>query len=310
MLQNQTVIDEFILLSFTNSQIIRHLLFPVFSLLYMMTVSVNFLIMVLIHHDFHLHTPMYFFLMNLASLDAFSSSVIIPRILVDLLTEKRIISRVACVTQIFFFLMFATAESFLLVGMSYDRYIAICLPLHYVKSMSWKICGLLASVAWSLGFSNALIHALCTHNLVFCAQNIIDSFFCDLPLLLQLSCTDIFINMLVIFFATFTLGFFAVGLTFAPYVPILQAIWRIPTKEGKRKAFSTCTSHISVVFTFYGSLFFTFLRPASIHHPIADILVPIVYTAITPILNPIIYSLRNKDLKGALHTILLSSLKG
>ncbi|KAE8578417.1 hypothetical protein XENTR_v10023529, partial [Xenopus tropicalis] len=303
-MENQTIVYVLVLSGLSDLQHLKLLLFLVFLLIYLMTLTGNLLILLLIFTDSHLHTPMYFFLGTLACLDMSYSSVTAPRMLFDLLTDRRIISVRGCLTQIFFFLLFATAESFLLVGMSYDRYVAICHPLHYVKTMSWKVCGVLALVAWSLGFSNALIHALCTRKLVFCAQNTIHSFFCDLPLLLQLSCTDIFLNILAIFFATFTLGFLAVGLTFAPYVPILQAIWRIPTKEGKLKAFSTCTSHISVVFTFYGSLFFTFLRPASNHHPVADLLVPIVYTAITPMLNPIIYSLRNKDLKEALHTIL------
>ncbi|KAM4698750.1 olfactory receptor 1-like [Rhinophrynus dorsalis] len=207
----------------------------------------------------------------------------------------------------FFFLFFAGSEIFLLAGMSYDRYTAICHPLHYIHIMSWKVCVLLASVAWTLGLFNGLIHALCTRRLVFCAENTIYGFFCDLPLLLQISCTDIFINMLSIFVIILTFGLLAFGITFIPYVQIFQAILRIPSKVGKHKAFSTCTSHLTVVFIFYGTSIFAYLRPAPQEHNIGDSLVSVIYTVITPLLNPFIYSLRNKDLKDALRSVLHKS---
>ncbi|XP_075421311.1 olfactory receptor 5AP2-like [Ascaphus truei] len=303
-LENQTISHEFFLLGFSDFPNIRYILFLMFYLIYLMTLTGNLLILVLIHNDSRLHTPMYFFLGNLACLDAGSSSVTVPRMLSDLLTEFRTISLTACRAQVFFFMIFASSELFLLAGMSYDRYVAICHPLHYSHVMSWEICVQLVSVAWALGFSDSLIHTLCTHRLTFCGQNIIQGFFCDLPLLLQLSCTDTFINILLIFFSAFSLCLFALLITFIPYIHIFCTILRIPTKEGKHKAFSTCASHLSVVFIFYGTILFTYLRPAPSHPGISDRLLSVIYTVITPLLNPLIYSLRNTELKGALRNTL------
>ncbi|XP_075422733.1 olfactory receptor 5V1-like [Ascaphus truei] len=269
-----------------------------------MTLTGNLLILVLIHNDVRLHTPMYFFLGNLACLDAGSSSVNVPRMLTDLLTEKRTISLMACRAQLFFLMFFVSSEVFLLAGMSYDRYIAICHPLHYIHVMSWEVCAQLASVVWALGFFNSLIHILCTYRLTFCGSNIIQGFFCDLPLLLQLSCTDTFINILAIFLAAVFIALPALFITFIPYIHIFQTILRIPTKERKHKAFSTCVSHLSVVFIFYGTFLFTYLHPAPSHPGIGDSLVSVIYTVINPLFNPFIYSLRNKELKGALRNTL------
>ncbi|XP_075423976.1 olfactory receptor 1G1-like [Ascaphus truei] len=269
-----------------------------------MTLAGNSIILGLIHNDSRLHTPMYFFLGNLACLDTGSSSVTVPRMLADLLTEKRTISVTACRAQVFFFIMFASSEIFLLAGMSYDRYVAICLPLHYSHVMSSGVCAQLASVAWALGFSYSLIHTLCTHRLTFCGPNIIQGFFCDLPLLLQLSCTDTFMNIVIIFLSACTVSLSALLITVIPYIHIFRTILRIPTTEGKHKAFSTCASHLSVVFIFYGTILFTYLRPSPSHPGIGDSLVSVIYTVITPLLNPFIYSLRNQELKGALRNTL------
>ncbi|KAM4698743.1 olfactory receptor 1G1-like [Rhinophrynus dorsalis] len=275
--------------------------------MYLMTLCGNLLILVLINNDNNLHTPMYFFLGNLACLDTFCSTVTVPRILADLFSGRSIISLTDCVAQMFFFMMFVTSEVFLLAGMSYDRYTAICHPLHYIYIMSWKVCVLLVSVAWILGFFNSLTHTLGILRLVFCAENTIHGFFCDLPLLLQISCTDIFINILLIFLSALTLALLALGITFVPYVQIFQTILRIASKEGKHKAFSTCTSHLTVVFIFYGSMLFAYLRPAPKQHNIGDSLVSVIYTVITPLLNPFIYSLRNSEIKGALMCVLHKS---
>ncbi|XP_075422734.1 olfactory receptor 1G1-like [Ascaphus truei] len=303
-LQNQTISHEFFLLGFSDFPKLRYILFLLFSLIYLMTLTGNLLILVLIHNDSRLHTPMYFFLGNLACLDAGSSSVTVPRMLADLLTEKTSISLTACRAQVFFFLIFVCSEVFLLAVMSYDRYVAICHPLHYSHIMSWEVCAQLASVTWAFGFSYSLIHTLCTHRLTFCGPNNIQGFFCDLPLLLQLSCTDTFINILVIFLAVLFIALPALLITFIPYIHIFRTILRIPTKEGKHKAFSTCASHLSVVFIYYGTLSFKYLRPAPSHPGIGDTLVSVIYTVIIPLLNPFIYSLRNKELKGALRNTL------
>ncbi|XP_075421227.1 olfactory receptor 1E16-like [Ascaphus truei] len=303
-LENQTILHEFFLLGFSDFPKFRYILFLLFSSIYLMTLTGNLLILVLIHNDSRLHTPMYFFLGNLACLDAGSSSVTVPRMLADLLTDVRTISLTACRAQVFFFIMFVCSEIFLLAGMSYDRYVAICHPLHYSHVMSWEVCVQLASVAWALGFSYSLIQTLCTHRLTFCGPNIIQSFFCDLTLLLQLSCTDTFINILLIFLAVLFLALPALLITFIPYIHIFRTILRIPTKEGKHKAFSTCASHLSVVFIYYGTVVFTYLRSAPSHPGIGDSILSVIYTIITPLLNPLIYSLRNKDLKGALRNTL------
>ncbi|XP_075422729.1 olfactory receptor 1G1-like [Ascaphus truei] len=303
-LENQTISHEFFLLGFSELLMIRYILFLIFYLIYFMTLTGNLLILVLIHNDSRLHTPMYFFLGNLACLDAGSSSVTVPRMLADLLTEIRTISLTACRTQVFFFIFFAGSELFLLAVMSYDRYVAICHPLHYSHIMSWEVCAQLASVVWAIGFSHSLIQTLCTHRLTFCGPNIIQSFFCELHFLLQLSCTDTFINIVLIFLAVLFIALPALLITFIPYIHIFRTILRIPTKEGKHKAFSTCASHLSVVFIYYGTLFFTYLRPAPSHPGISDSLVSVIYTVITPLLNPLIYSLRNKDLKRALRNTL------
>ncbi|KAM4632093.1 olfactory receptor 5V1-like [Discoglossus pictus] len=261
-----------------------------------MTFTGNLVILALIHNDHHLHTPMYFFLGHLACMDAFSSTVTVPRMIVDLLSKMKSISHMACVTQIFFFLLFACSEVLLLAVMSYDRYVAICQPLHYTTIMSWKVCILMASGVWALGFTNAFIHTIGTLRLTFCGQNIIYGFFCDLPLLLQLSCTNVFINFLYLCLASLLLGILPFGATFIPYIHIVRLIMRIPTKEGKHKAFSTCTSHLTVVSIFYGTLFFAYFHPAPAHHDIGERIVSVIYTTITPLLNPLIYSLRNMEL--------------
>ncbi|XP_075422705.1 olfactory receptor 1E16-like [Ascaphus truei] len=302
--ENQTLLHEFFLLGFSDFPKFRYILFLMFYLIYLMTLTGNLLILVLIHNDSRLHTPMYFFLVNLACLDAGSSSVTVPRMLADLLTDVRTISLTACRAQVFFFIFFADSEIFLLAGMSYDRYVAICHPLHYSHIMSWEVCAQLASVAWALGFSHSFIQTLCTHRLTFCGPNIIQGVFCDLPLLLQLSCTDTFINILLIFLAVLLIALPTLLITFIPYIHIFNTILRIPTKEGKHKAFSTCASHLSVVFIFYGTISFTYLRPAPSHPGISDSLVSVIYTVITPLLNPFMYSLRNKELKGALRNTL------
>ncbi|MEE6512988.1 hypothetical protein FKM82_020401, partial [Ascaphus truei] len=302
--ENQTLLHEFFFLGFSDFPKIRYILFLLFSLIYLMTWTGNLLILGLIYNDSRLHTPMYFFLGNLACLDAGSSSATVPRMLADLLTDVRTISLMACRAQVFFFMFFVGSELSLLAGMSYDRYIAICHPLHYSHIMSWEVCAQLVSVAWPLEFFHSLIHTLCTHRLTFCGPNIIQGFFCDLPLLLQLSCTDTFINILLIFLSVLFIGLPAFLITFIPYIQIFHTILRIPTKEGKHKAFSTCASHLSVVFIFYGTLSFTYLRPAPSHPGISDSLVSVIYTVITPLLNPLIYSLRNKELKGALRNTL------
>ncbi|XP_018428849.1 PREDICTED: olfactory receptor 5B12-like [Nanorana parkeri] len=295
---NQTILNEFFLSGLSDIPALQLPLFLFFLLIYLLTLLWNLPIISLIVSDSHLHTPMYFFLGNLASLDLCCSSVIIPRMLFDLLTQRRKITMTACITQMFFFMLFGMSEIFLLAVMSYDRYIAVCQPLHYVQVMSWKVCVYLASGSWFLGFTHSLIHTLCALKLTFCGSDIIESFFCDLPQLFRISCSDIYINILL----TFLLGgVFAGGslmLTFLPYVSIFKTVLKMQVKGNMSKVYSTCTSHLTVVFIFYGSIVFNYFLPNPSHYG-GDKVVSVFYTVILPLLNPLIYSLRNQDLKSA-----------
>ncbi|XP_072273010.1 olfactory receptor 5V1-like [Pyxicephalus adspersus] len=303
---NQTQVLEFILRGLSDLPYLQLPLFLVFLLVYLASLVGNLLIVILICHDSHLHTPMYLFLSNLAGLDVFYSSVTSPRMLSDLFSKARTITVSSCITQFFFFFSFICIELYLLAVMSYDRYIAICHPLHYIQIMNTNLCAQMVSAAWAIGFLTSLIHTLCILRLNFCGPNVINSFFCDLPQLFILSCTNTFINVLVIFLVGIIMGSGAFSMTLVPYFRIFRTIMGIRSQKGKLKAFSTCTSHLTVVFIFYGTIFFTYLRPNPTSSSAEDRLVSIVYTVVTPVLNPLIYSLRNKDLKAALRRILHS----
>ncbi|XP_018428861.1 PREDICTED: olfactory receptor 146-like [Nanorana parkeri] len=301
---NQTILNELFLSGLSDIPALQLPLFLFFLLIYLLTITWNLLIIVLIVSDSHLHTPMYFFLGNLASLDLCCSSVTAPRMLFDLLTQRRKITKTACITQIFFFLFFALSEAFLLAVMSYDRYTAICQPLHYIQIMSWKVCVQLASIVWCLGSSYSLVHTLCALKLTFCGSDIIESFFCDLPQLLEISCSNIFINILLIF----VLGGFLTGgsltLTIFPYVSIFKTVLKIQVKGKRSKVFSTCSSHLTVVFIFYFSGFFNYYRTDTNNNFAADKRMSVFYAVIVPLLNPLIYSLRNQDLRTAFKNVL------
>ncbi|CAI9541564.1 unnamed protein product [Staurois parvus] len=243
---------------------------------------------------------MYFFLANLAFLDMSYSSVTAPRMLYDLVTKSRSISIPACTAQVFFYVSFADSETFLLSAMSYDRYIAICRPLHYKLMMTWRVCAHMASMVWVVGCSLSLVYILFLLRLSFCRTSSIHNFYCDLPHLYQITCTDPFINLVVLFLVGGSFGLGVVLMTFLPYVYILSTILRIQSKTGKRKAFSTCTSHLTVVFIFYGSLIFIYLVPSSSNMVSLNKLFTVISALINPLLNPLIYSLRNKDLMEAL----------
>ncbi|XP_040216012.1 olfactory receptor 2A12-like [Rana temporaria] len=271
-----------------------------FLLIYLMTLITNLLIFFLVLTDYNLHNPMYFFLANLAFLDMSYSSVTAPRMLFDLVTKRRSISIPACIAQAFFYISFVQSEVFLLSAMSYDRYIAICHPLHYKLIMSWRVCTRMASLVWGTGYAHSLVHTLLSLRLSFCRTSSIHNFFCDLPNLYQITCTDPFINMVVLLIAGAGVALAVVLMTFLPYVYILRTILRLRSKTGKSKAFSTCTSHLTVVSIFYGSLIFIFLIPSSSDMVNLNKLFSVISALINPLLNPLIYSLRNKDLMEAL----------
>ncbi|KAM5152804.1 olfactory receptor 5B12-like [Mantella aurantiaca] len=302
-MRNQTIVKEFFLSGLSDLPALQLPLFLFFLLIYLLTLIWNLLIISLIVTDSHLHTPMYFFLGNLAGLDLCCSSVIVPRMLFDLHTKRRKITIAACMTQFFFFFLFATSEIFLLSVMSYDRYTAICQPLHYTQIMHWKACVGFVSWAGCMGFIHALVHTLKALELKFGASNIIESFFCDLPQLIQISCSDIYINVLLIFLFGCFFGFGSLILTLLPYFYILKTVLKIQVKGNRSKVFSTCTSHLTVVFILYCSAMFNYFRPNTNHHYAGDKVLPVFYSVIIPLLNPLIYSLRNQDFRKAFHNV-------
>ncbi|KAM5152801.1 olfactory receptor 5B12-like [Mantella aurantiaca] len=302
-MRNQTILKELFLSGLSDLLALQLPLFIFFLLIYLLTLICNLLIISLIVTNSHLHTPMYFFLGNLAGLDLCCSSVTSPRLLFDFYTKRRNITIAACMTQVFFFIFFVTFEVFLLSVMSYDRYTAICQPLHYTQIMHWKACVLLVSWAGCMGFIHALVHTLKALELKFCVSNIIESFFCDLPQLIQISCSDIYSNVLLVFLFTGFFCFSSMILTLLPYVYILKAVLKIQVKGKRSKVFSTCTSHLTVVFILYCSAMFNYFRPNPNHHFAGDKVLPVFYSVIAPLLNPLIYSLRNQDFRTAFHNV-------
>ncbi|KAG8433610.1 hypothetical protein GDO86_017798 [Hymenochirus boettgeri] len=272
-------------------------LFLVFLLVYLMTLTGNLLIVLLICTDSHLQTPMYFFLGTLACLDMGYSSVTIPRMLFDFHTQNMFLSLQACITQIFFFVLLAMSEISLLAVMSYDRYVAICHPLHYTQIMHWKACVLLVLGVLMISVVCSLVHVLLLLKLTFCTINTLQGFFCDLPQLLLVSCSDTFINVLLILILALLVGGGIFTLTFCPYIIILNTIMKMQSKAMRSKAFSTCSSHLTVVFIFYGTGLFSYFHPNAKNHSAVDKVASVFYAALTPLVNPLVYSFRNTEMK-------------
>lgn len=299
-MENQTAVAEFILLGLSEDVTLQVVLFLIFFPIYLITLVGNFLIMLVIRTDPQLHTPMYFFLSNLSFLDMCYSSVTVPKMLEDLLAMQKTISLHGCIAQIFFFIFMVGTEIFLLSAMAYDCYAAICNPLRYSTLVSHRVCVQMVLVAWISGFLDSLVNTLFLTDLHFCGPSTINHFSCELPLLLQLSCTSTFANEMVILTFSMTLGFASLSLIVASYVGILSTILKISSAEGRQKAFSTCASHLTVVLLFCGTTFIRYMRPASGYSDTLDKLVSIQYSVLTPMLNPVIYSLKNKEVKVAL----------
>ncbi|KAM9120354.1 olfactory receptor 6N1-like [Pangshura tecta] len=298
--RNQTIIMEFILLGFRGLPDLQILLFLMFLVIYMATVGGNTLIMVLIVANRHFHTPMYFFLGNLSCLETCYTSTILPRLLASLLTGDKTISVSGCITQLYFFGSLACTECYLLAAMSYDRFLAICKPLHYSALMNIRICIQLATASWLSGCLGVIILISFLSHLLFCGSNEINHFYCDPIPVMELSCTDSRLIILVdiILACVFILPPFLLTLT--SYVCIIGTILRIPSTTGRKKAFSTCSSHLIVVTIFYGTLMVVYILPK--RETLRDLkkVVSLCYTVLTPLVNPLIYSLRNRDVKEAL----------
>ncbi|KAE8578594.1 hypothetical protein XENTR_v10023665 [Xenopus tropicalis] len=303
-MENQTTVYVLVLAGLSDLPSLQLPLFLVFLLIYLITLTGNLLILLLIFTDSHLHTPMYFFLGTLACLDMSCSSVTVPRMLFDLLRERRIISVPACITQVFFFTYFIVSDLLVLAVMSYDRYIAICRPLHYMQIMSWNVCVQFVSGVLVSSALYSLVHTLTLTKLTFCLPNVLQSFFCDLPQLLEVSCSDTFINVLLIFLLGLLSGVGIVGVTFYPYIPIIRTVLKMTSKHTRAKAFSTCSSHLTVVSIFYTTVFFNYFRSNANDHSVEDKMASVFYAILTPSLNPVIYSLRNQELKLSLRKTL------
>uniref|UniRef100_A0A8D1AD87 G-protein coupled receptors family 1 profile domain-containing protein n=1 Tax=Sus scrofa TaxID=9823 RepID=A0A8D1AD87_PIG len=301
--ENQSSMSEFLLLGLPIQTEQQGIFFALFLGMYLTTVLGNLLIILLIRLDTRLHTPMYFFLSHLAFSDISFSSVTVPKMLMNMQTQDQSISYAGCIAQMYFFIFFTVLDDFLLTSMAYDRYVAICHPLHYTTIMREGLCTLLVTVSWILSSANALCHTLLLTQLSFCADNTIPHFFCDFGALLKLSCSDTSLNELVIF----TIGLAVITLPLmcilVSYGHIGATILKVPSTKGICKALSTCGSHLSVVSLYYGTIIGLYFVPSSSASSPKDTISSVMYTVVTPLLNPFIYSLRNRDMKGALEKL-------
>ncbi|XP_070452465.1 olfactory receptor 1N1 [Equus przewalskii] len=303
-MENQSSISEFFLRGISESPEQQQLFFGIFLCMYLVTLTGNVLIILAIGSDPHLHMPMYFFLANLSFVDIGLTSSTVTKMLVNVQTQQYTISYAGCLTQMYFFLMFGDLDSFFLAVMAYDRYVAICHPLHYSIVMSPRVCAMLLALCWVLTHTVALTHTLLMARLSFCVVGEITHFFCDVTPVLRLSCSDTHINELMLFALGGTVLIIPFICIVISYIRIVSAILRVRTPGWGGKAFSTCSSHLCVVCVFYGTLFSAYLCPPSLASEKKDIVAAAVYTVVTPMLNPFIYSLRNKDMQGAIKRLL------
>ncbi|XP_029431456.1 olfactory receptor 1020-like [Rhinatrema bivittatum] len=301
---SDSLVTEFIFLGLTDVPEIQILLFLLFLLIYIITLLGNIGIIMITRITPHLQTPMYFFLSNLSFIDLCYSSTITPKLLENLLVEVKSISFIGCIVQLYVFASMATIESLLLSVMAYDRYVAICNPLLYTVTITKRICIQLVCAAFLGGFLQSAIQTGFTFRLSYCGSNEIKHFYCDIPPLLKLSCSDTLINEIVIFICgSFTsLGCLLVILM--SYAYIISSILRIHSTEGRCKIFSTCGSHLLVVILFYATILFTYFRPTSTYSLSRDRVVSVFYTVVIPMLNPLIYSLRNQEVKDSMRTVI------
>ncbi|XP_033014496.1 olfactory receptor 1019 isoform X2 [Lacerta agilis] len=278
-------------------------LFVVFLFIYLADVVGNVGMILLITVDEQLHTPMYFFLCHLSLVDLGYSTAIAPRMLADFLRQRKTISFSNCATQFAFFVGFVDAECYVLAAMAYDRYVAICRPLHYTTVMSKQVCLVLAIGSYVAGLISLVSHTSLTFSLDYCGSNIINHFFCEIPPLLALSCSDTYMSEILLFSLCGFIEFSTILIILISYLFIFAAIMRIRSAEGRRKAFSTCASHLTGVTLFYGTVMFMYLRPTSSYSLDQDKWASVFYTVVIPMLNPLIYSLRNKDVKEAFRRV-------
>ncbi|XP_028905543.1 olfactory receptor 7G3 [Ornithorhynchus anatinus] len=298
--ENQSSLSEFLLLGLSDRAEQRQLLFVSFLCMYLLGVLGNLLIVLAIGSDPHLHTPMYFLLSNLSAVDACFLSTTVPKMLCNIQTHSRSVSFSGCLAQMYFFMLFVILDNFLLTGMAYDRFVAICHPLHYSAIMNPRVCALLVGVPWIVVSLISLLHTLLVFHLSFCSNNEIFHFFCEISHILKLSCSDTLPNEILLYFFVVVLAAVPFIGILVSYSRIISTILKIPSVGGRWKAFSTCGSHLSVVFLFYGTGLGVYFSPGSSQGSRRGSTASVMYTVVTPMLNPFIYSLRNKDMKRAL----------
>ncbi|KAG9466981.1 olfactory receptor 11A1-like [Eleutherodactylus coqui] len=300
---------EFMLVGFKNLHSFRIFVFVLFLLIYIFTLSGNLLIILLVATNARLHSPMYFFLCNLSISEVVFTTNIVPNMLDNLLSEDGSISLPGCLTQYYFFSSTATTECLLLAIMSYDRYLAICRPLHYSSLMNFQMCFQTATWAWLAGLTISMVTLILLCKSHFCGPNVIDNFFCDLSPLIELSCSNKFIIEIESFIFASLLTLFPFVFIITTYCMILYNIYKIPSSNGRKKAFSTCSSHLAVVATYYGTLIIMYVAPSRKQIFNISKALSLLYTVVTPLLNPIVYSLRNKEIHIALNAILIHFTK-
>ncbi|KAG8517241.1 Olfactory receptor 7A17 [Galemys pyrenaicus] len=297
---NDTQISKFLLLGFSEEPELQPLIFGLFLSMYLINLFGNLLIILAVTSDSHLHTPMYFFLSNLSFADICFTSTTIPKMLLNIQTQSKVITYKGCITQIYFYLLFAGLDDFLLTVMAYDRFVAICHPLHYTVIMKPQLCGLLVLVSWVISGLNSLLECLMLLRLSYCTDVEIPHFFCELSQMVQLACSDTFLNNMVLYFVALLLGGGPLAGILYSYSKIVSSIHRISSAKGKCKAFSTCGSHLSVVFLFYCTVLGVYFSSAATNSSHSSAIASVMYSVVTPMLNPFIYSLKNKDIKRAL----------
>ncbi|XP_006034167.1 olfactory receptor 6A2-like [Alligator sinensis] len=304
--QSNQGVSEFILLGFPSTLEIQVLLFSVFLITYMLVVTENTVIILTVHRNRHLHTPMYFFLSNLSFLEIWYITVTLPKTMLNFLMENKHISFVGCMMQLYFFLALGCTVCVLLAVMPYDHYVAICNPLRYPAIMSRALCTHLAAGSWISGFFISMWKVLLISQLTYCGPNIINHFFCDVSPLLTLACTDMSLAELTDFILVLFILLIPLCVTIFSYIYIISTIVHIPSAHGRQKAFSTCASHLTVVIIFYAASIFIYARPKAISSLNSNKLISVLYTVIVPLFNPIIYCLRNKEVKAAFKKTLFS----
>ncbi|XP_072705150.1 olfactory receptor 14C36-like [Ciconia boyciana] len=299
-MSNSSSITKFLLLAFADTRELQLLHFWLFLGIYLAALLGNGLIITTVACDHHLHTPMYFFLLNLSVLDLGSISTTVPKAMANSLWDTRAISYQGCVAQVFFLFFFISAEYFLLTVMAYDRYIAICKPLHYETLVGSRACVHMAAAAWGSGFLYAVLHTANTFSLPLCKGNAVEQFFCEVPQILKLSCSDTYLREAGLLVASFCFAFGCFVFIVVSYAQILRAVLKIPSEQGRHKAFSTCLPHLAIVSLIVSTGMVAYLKPPSISSPSLDLVVSVLYSVVPAAVNPVIYSMRNKELKDGL----------